>query len=267
LRDEGPDVPPTVVFLGDRSAATAAVFHALRDELGERAYVRAVLEQRPSRLALARRRARRLGWGTVAGQVAFAGLVAPVLRRQGRRRIAEIARSHGLRLSPVRSATMIESVNDQRTVAILREAHPDVVVVHGTRVISQSVLDTITVPVLNVHAGITPRYRGVHGGYWAFREDRPELAGTTVHLIDAGIDTGGILAQATFVPERADTIATYPYLHLACGIPLLLQQVGTILQGGAPATVPPLPGAEPSQLRWHPTAWDYVLTRVRQRVR
>ena len=77
----------------------------------------------------------------------------------------------------------------------------------------------IDVPVINIHAGVTPRYRGVHGGYWALREGRPGLAGSTVHLVDPGIDTGGILAQATFTAGDADSIATYPLLHLACGSP------------------------------------------------
>ena len=104
----------------------------------------------------------------------------------------------------------------------MAEAEPDLVVVHGTRIIAERVLREIAVPVVNVHAGITPRYRGVHGGYWAFADGRPELAGTTVHLVDAGIDTGGILGQTTFERGQDDTIATYPLLHLACGLPVLV---------------------------------------------
>ena len=63
-------------------------------------------------------------------------------------------------------------------------------------------LGSLGCPVVNVHAGITPRYRGVHGGYWALAERHPEWVGTTVHLVDPGIDTGAILAQATFDVSR-----------------------------------------------------------------
>ena len=94
--------------------------------------------------------------------------------------------------------------------------------------------------------GSRPATAGVHGGYWALREGRPDLAGSTVHLVDPGIDTGGILAQTTFTPDGADSIATYPFLHLACAIPLLLDQVDAVLAGSRPVTVPPLPGAERS---------------------
>ncbi len=244
-----------------------SVVHALSAHLGERATLTVVLEESPSRLDLARRRARRLGRWTVAGQIAFVGLVMPLLRRRGRRRVLQIASDHDLDLSPVPNAVLVHSVNEEPTIGLLAEAAPTLVVVHGTRIISRSVLAAIPVPVFNVHAGITPRYRGVHGGYWALREGRPDLAGSTVHLIDPGIDTGGILAQATFTPGPGDSIATYPFLHLACAIPPLLAQVDAVLDGTTPAAVAPLPGAEPSHLRWHPTVWDYLVARRRDGVR
>jgi folate-dependent phosphoribosylglycinamide formyltransferase PurN len=265
--DAVPAEPSSVVVLGDRSPATSAVVHALSAHLSTRASVTVILEASPSKLTLARRRARRLGWWTVGGQVAFVGLIMPVLRRRGRSRVLEIAGDHDLDLTPARQAVFVESVNDAQTVSLVSDASPRVVVVHGTRIISRAVLESMSVPVLNVHAGVTPRYRGVHGGYWALREQRRDLAGSTVHLVDPGIDTGGILAQATFTAGGADSIATYPFLHLACAIPLLLAQVDEVLSGVEPAPVSPLPGAEESRLRWHPTAWDYLRGRWRDGVR
>jgi hypothetical protein len=241
--------------------------HALEESLAGRASVLAVLEESPGRLALARRRARRLGRWTVAGQVAFLALVLPVLRFRGRGRCAEIARTTGLHLGPLDGAVLVGSVNDDGTRRVLRAARPAVVVVNGTRLISDDVLGDISVPVINVHAGLTPRYRGVHGGYWAVADGRPDLAGTTVHLVDSGIDTGGILGQATFEPGPDDSFATYPLLHLACGIPVLLDQVERVLCGSTPQVVPPLEGAEQSTLRTHPTAWGYLAARARRGVR
>jgi methionyl-tRNA formyltransferase len=121
--------------------------------------------------------------------------------------------------------------------------------------------------MLNLHMGITPRYRGVHGGYWALADGRPDLAGTTVHLVDEGIDTGGILGQATFEASPCDSIATYPALHVACGLPMLIDAAGRLLDGVAATPVAPLAGAEESQLRWHPTAWGYLARRFRRGVR
>ena len=111
------------------------------------------------------------------------------------------------------------------------------VVVHGTRIISARVLQAMACPVVNMHAGITPRYRGVHGGYWALAEGHPEWVGTTVHLVDPGVDTGGILAQATFEVSDEDTIATYPDLHLVHGLALLGAQIDKVMSGPELETV------------------------------
>ena len=104
----------------------------------------------------------------------------------------------------------------------------------------------------------------MHGGYWAYADGRPELAGTTVHLVDAGIDTGGILGQSTFARERNDSIATYPLLHLVCGLPVLVAGGVGASERWEPVPHPPLAGAEESHLRWHPTAWGYMATRIRR---
>ncbi|MDQ4041594.1 MAG: formyl transferase, partial [Actinomycetota bacterium] len=117
---------------------------------------------------------------------------------------------------------------------------------------------------LNVHAGITPLYRGVHGGYWALAEDRPDLVGTTVHLVDEGVDTGPVVERRTFSVEREDSFATYPYLHTAHGLPGLLAAVERALAGEL-RPVDPLD--LPSRVRYHPTLWGYLVTRARRGVR
>jgi len=262
----GPTDNGPVVVLAGPGDPTSIVSHYLADRFPD---VVVVMEQPVPRLTLARRRARRLGWPTVLGQVAFVTVALPLLRRSARRRISEILASAGLDTTPVAGVRPVDSVNAPATAALLREIGPAVVVVQGTRIISDATLGSVPAPFINVHAGITPRYRGVHGGYWALAEGRPDLAGTTVHLVDAGIDTGGVLARATFTPDPADSIATYPYRHLADGLPLLADQVGRVLAGAdvRVAVLRDETDDEPSRLRWHPTLWGYLRTRVTKGVR
>jgi hypothetical protein len=243
------------------------VFHGLELAFKDKATVTAVLEERPSRWGLARRRARRLGWFTVAGHVVFVGLILPALNLFGRARARAIVLEHGLDLSPIDGAVLVPSVNTGESVDAVRQADPTLVVVHGTRIITERVLNQIGAPVVNLHAGITPRYRGVHGGYWAFFDERPDLAGTTIHFVDRGIDTGGILRQATFERRARDTIATYPFLHVACGLPPLVDIAQSVVAGQKPVVQSALAGSERSQLRWHPTAWGYIAARIRRGVR
>ncbi|MGH9151786.1 MAG: formyl transferase [Acidimicrobiales bacterium] len=241
------------------------MFHALAAAFGP---FPVILERPVSRWRLARRRARTLGLRTVAGQILFSAVAVPVLARRGRPRIAAIARKHGLDLSPVEPPPVaVASVNCEDARAVLRRLDPRVVVVSGTRIISRDTLACVPAPFINMHAGVAPQYRGVHGGYWALAEGRPELAGTTVHLVDAGIDTGAILGQATFRPGPGDSFATYPYLHLAAGLPLLLSSVAELLAGREPRPVAPISAVGRSCLRTHPTLWGYLGTRVRRSVR
>ena len=130
-------------------------------------------------------------------------------------------------------------------------------VVNGTRIISSAVLESVDCPFINTHAGITPLYRGVHGGYWALVSGRPEEVGTTVHLIDQGIDTGAVLARVYFDTAPSDSIATYPYLHLAAGLPALASQIDRALKGEEPLVVEETI-REGSHLFTHPTLWGYL---------
>jgi len=226
-----------------------------------------VVERSPSRVQLARRGPKRHGWPAVIGQVLFVVVALPLLRRRGRQRIASIVSEAGLDASPYPVRFRVVSINGQATVELLEAIRPDVVVVNGTRVIAPAVLDAISCPIINTHAGITPTYRGVHGGYWALADGRADQVGTTVHLVDQGIDTGGVLARATFGVTDEDTIATYPYLHLAAGLPLLGDQVDRVVAGQMPS---PLVDQDPdgaSRLRLHPTLWEYGRRRMTSGVR
>jgi folate-dependent phosphoribosylglycinamide formyltransferase PurN len=252
-----------VVLLAGPGSSTDIVANYLDSRVSD---LVVIVENPPSRMKMARRRAQRVGWFTAVGQVLFVVLVQPVLRRLGARQRAAILRAASLDATHRAPTHRVPSVNDNATIALLASLRPDVVVVHGTRIIAAQVLESAGCPVVNMHAGITLRYRGVHGGYWALAEQHPDWVGTTVHLVDPGIDTGGILAQSTFGVSGEDTIATYPDLHLVHGLPLLGAQVDKVMAGTA---LQPLPTslALGSGFYYHPTIWGYFWLRWRKGVR
>jgi folate-dependent phosphoribosylglycinamide formyltransferase PurN len=251
--------PRRVVLLCGPGPSTHIVHHALTRELGP---IDTVMETVPTRWFLLRRRVKKLGLATVAGQLPFQAAVVPLLRRASAGRIEAIKREHGLDDSPIQGPiTHVPSVNTDEAREVLRRLDPAVVVVNGTRIIARKTLDCVAAPFVNMHAGITPAYRGVHGGYWALAEGHPELAGTTIHFVDEGIDTGGIIAQGRFSVTPEDSFATYPYLHLAAGVPLLVRTVRGILDGNLQRD--PIPEGLASRLRTHPTLWGYAAARLR----
>jgi methionyl-tRNA formyltransferase len=184
-------------------------------------------------------------------------MVVPWLTVRSRARVAEIKRVHGLDDRPMEGVRQVASMNDDEARELLRSIHPAVTVVCGTRILDQATLDALNGPVVNFHAGITPLYRGVHGGYWALVEGRKDLVGSTIHLIDPGIDTGGVIDQATFEVGPDDTFVTYPYLHVAAALAPLERAVARALAG---EDLEPRPARTDigSKLRTHPTLAQYV---------
>src|SRR5262249_19038049 len=152
-------------------------------------------------------------------------------RRQSEARIAELKSSLALDDAPIDPARLVQvnSANDPETESVLQELKPKVVVVNGTRILSRRLLSSVPAKFINTHAGITPSYRGVHGGYWALVKKDPDACGVTVHLVDEGIDTGLVLGQELIRPTDRDNFVTYPYLQLAAALPLLQTAVRAAL--------------------------------------
>lgn len=252
-----------VVLLAVDGASTRIVYHALRPEFPD---LRVVLEEPVSRALLLRRRRAKLGTPAVAGQLFFMAAVAPALRRRGEARIRRIKAEHGLDDSPIDGPVVhVPSVNSAQARDVLRALQPSVVLVNGTRIIGKETLRCVPAPFLNTHSGITPLYRGVHGGYWALYDGRPELVGTTIHLVDEGIDTGRVVEQVVFQPTREDSFATYGYLHIAAALPALRRAVRAAASGTLEFSEPR--GDLGSRLRSHPTLLEYLHARLVRGVR
>jgi folate-dependent phosphoribosylglycinamide formyltransferase PurN len=219
-----------------------------------------IVEPPPARADLIRNRIKRLGLLHVAGQLAFI-LFSRVLRRASQRRVDAIEAEHRLDARWPDGCERIDvpSVNSPECLAHLTQLKRRVVLLLGTRIVSRATLAAITVPVINYHAGITPKYRGIHGGYWAKQQGDLGNFGVTVHLVDPGVDTGAVLYQARLMPTPHDNYATFPYLQLAAALPLLEAATRDALAGKlAPKTVD-----LPSRLWSHPTIWSYVAAGLR----
>jgi methionyl-tRNA formyltransferase len=212
-------------------------------------------------MALAKRRLKKLGWMKVSGQVMFSLVITRILNWFSKRRIAAIKGQYQFDLTPLPAEKLIHisSVNDEECIALLRQLNPDLVLVNGTRIISKKVLESTKAVFINMHTGITPGYRGVHGGYWALVNNEPSLCGVTVHLVDKGVDTGSILYQATITTTAKDNFVTYPYLQFGEGIPLINKTVGDFFSGNM-KVIPP--ASTVSALWYHPGFWQYLFLRI-----
>jgi folate-dependent phosphoribosylglycinamide formyltransferase PurN len=246
-----------IVLMAGRGSSTNIIFHGLDQKVGVHTVI---LEESESKKLFLQRRVKKLGYFKVAGQLFFLLIIVPILRYFSARYIKENVLAAGLSEAEIpKEKTMeVSSINSKQVAGFLTEIQPDVVVINGTRIISKKILSAIKCPVINMHAGITPMYRGVHGGYWALVNNDMENCGVTVHLVDEGVDTGNILYQEKISVNHTDNFVTYPSKQLATGIPLLIMAVQNALKN----TLSSYERSGNSAQWYHPTIWEYLYYRI-----
>lgn len=91
--------------------------------------------------------------------------------------------------------------------ALLARGVELVVLAGFMRVLTPVFLDAFPDRVINVHPALLPAFPGVDAQAQALAYGA-KITGCTVHLVDAGVDTGPILAQAAVVVRDDDTVET-----------------------------------------------------------
>jgi methionyl-tRNA formyltransferase len=92
--------------------------------------------------------------------------------------------------------------------AQLEAIGPQAIIVVGYgRIIPQWMMELASLGNLNVHASLLPKYRGAAPIQWAIAMGET-VTGVTIMRIDAGLDTGDILAQAEESIRSDDTALT-----------------------------------------------------------
>ncbi|MDB4770095.1 formyl transferase [Akkermansiaceae bacterium] len=208
-----------------------------------------------------KRRVKKFGYLKVGGQILFM-IYNWFLYKKSKRRVGLIKRQYNLEGScyPQEVFKKFKSINSEESIQFLGKKKPDVVIVNGTRIISKRVLNSVDAIFINTHVGITPSYRGVHGGYWSLVNRDYEKCGVTVHLVDEGIDTGGILYQDLIKITDLDDINTYPYLQIAVALPLLKRVINDLFKNGI-KIIESL-GSD-STFYSHPTLLEYLRNRYK----
>ncbi|TIO75233.1 MAG: formyl transferase [Mesorhizobium sp.] len=252
--------PRPIVVVTEGGPHIWAIVSAIADRVGP---VSVILEAPESKKRLLLGRARRQGWISAIGQ-----LGTMVLTRLGKRffagHAARMITEEKLETEPRPGQTIIHvpSANGPECLEAIEKIKPGVVLLAGCRLLSKDTLAKMPCPVLNYHAGIAPKYRGMNGGYWALASGDRGNFGTTVHLVDAGVDTGGVLKQARGRPKRGDTIASYALRQAAFSRDICVEAVSDALAGKLATIDPDLP----SRQWYHPTIWFYFWIGLTKRV-
>ena len=103
------------------------------------------------------------------------------------------------RLPAPREAELVEFLRGQRV---------DLVCLAGfMRLLGEPLLGAFPRAILNIHPALLPSFPGLEAPRQAI-EHGVKIAGCTVHFVDAGVDTGPIVAQAAVPVHEDDTAET-----------------------------------------------------------
>ena len=73
----------------------------------------------------------------------------------------------------------------------------DLYIVFGSSYLKGFLVDfLVSNKSINIHAGVSPYYRGTDSNFWASFDDNPHLVGATIHMLSKGLDNGPILYHA-----------------------------------------------------------------------
>lgn len=109
-------------------------------------------------------------------------------------------------VAPGSFRTKLAPEAEEEVVRLLKEAGADFIALAGfMRVIKEPLLQAFPGRILNIHPSLLPEFKGLEAWRQAVDAGVAET-GCTVHLVDAGVDTGTILGQ-TRVPVLAGDTA------------------------------------------------------------
>lgn len=122
-------------------------------------------------------------------------------------------------------------INSKETLNILQTEQPQIIILFGSSLIGREIMDHFPNSILNLHVGLSGQYRGSSCNFWPIYDGRLDCLGATLLRINAGIDTGEILAQESIDIEEGDTEQHLMGKSLILGVDLTIQVVHQLLKG------------------------------------
>lgn len=135
------------------------------------------------------------------------------------------------------------TLKNEAALARLRAARPEALVVAAYGLIlPQAALDVAPLGVLNIHASLLPRWRGAAPVQRALLAGDRET-GITIMKMDAGLDTGPIMAQRRVAIGEDDDAQTLHDRLAALGAEMIVAALAELASGGAKFVPQPAEGA------------------------
>jgi methionyl-tRNA formyltransferase len=247
-----------IIMLVGKGESSRFIYNALKSEF---IIEKVIIENNVSRKKLIESRIKKLGILKVINQLLFQVVISNILGIISYNRKKELRQFYNLSTNAIEEhkIKIVSSVNDIECIRALKQLNPHIIIVNGTRIISKDVLGCTSALFINIHVGITPEYRGVHGAYWSLVNRDRGNCGVTIHKVDKGIDTGDIIFQSIIKFTGEDNFSTYPLHQYGVAIPLLKRAIGDFKNNDLKLFKK---NNDKSSLFYHPTFFGYLYYRL-----
>ena len=121
----------------------------------------------------------------------------------------------------------------------------DVYVIFGSSYIKGELVDFLVKhKAINIHAGVSPYYRGTDCNFWALYDDNPHLVGTTIHLLSKGLDSGPILYNAM------SNLKTNPFEYTMSTVKSAFHSIAERIKDDSIFTIKPMTQDKKKEIRY-----------------
>ena len=108
--------------------------------------------------------------------------------------------------------------SDKQLQAEVKNFSPKFIFFYGCSIIPNNVIEAFSAPLINVHLGLSPYYRGSGTNFWPIYNGEPEFCGVTYHRLVAKVDAGEICFQRRSDPLQDGNVHSHGF-NLIKGIP------------------------------------------------
>lgn len=127
-------------------------------------------------------------------------------------------------------------LKSERTGQLLREMQPDLLFLSGAPILPKEIFTIPRLGTVNLHWGLSTRYRGTHTIFYPLYRQEFDSIGTTLHYVDVGIDTGLAIAEARPALTPSDTLADVWFKTAMASAAIVARFVRTVADRPVPGS-------------------------------
>ncbi|MEK6972539.1 MAG: formyl transferase [archaeon] len=125
-------------------------------------------------------------------------------------------------------------INNKENVNFIKEINPTVIAIFSTSLIKDELITLFPKQLINLHAGLSPYYRGSGTNIYPFYNKELEFVGMTIHYLNTGIDSGDIILQGRPKFSINDNTHTIGCKNVILGTELMAKVIKKYLQERSP---------------------------------